>query len=128
MQDDSLEVPLAEGPIRYASSVGKRRGWQPYGNTVHPQVPGSKETTQVTERPVCPDVEAAFQWPDSVEADNGGRHRNVEDQHGGDPGESLCAAKARGDSNPGTANNAEDLRQNQIAQSQPALKLVLAAA
>jgi hypothetical protein len=75
---------------------------------------------------VRPDVEAPFQWPNSVETDDGGSHRNVKDQHGGDPGESLCPAKSCGDSDPGTADNAEDLRQNQIAQSQAALKLLLA--
>src|ERR1700677_4024550 len=96
------------------------------GDTVNPQVPGGKEPTQIAERLVRPDVEAAFQRPHSVETDDGGCHRNVKDQHGGDPGESLCPSKSCGDSDPGTADNAEDLRQNQIAQSQAALKLLLA--
>ncbi len=70
------------------------------GNRIHPQVPRSKKTAQVTVRAMSPDVETAFQWPDPVEADNRGRHRKVEDDHGGDPGQSLRAAKARGDPYP----------------------------
>ena len=49
---------------------------------------------------MSPDVETAFQWPDAVETNNRGRHRKVEDNHGGDPGHSLRAAKARGDPYP----------------------------
>jgi hypothetical protein len=38
----------------------------------------------------------------------------------------LRGAEAAGDADPGTADDAEDLRQNQIAQSQAALKLLFA--
>ena len=72
-----------------------------------------------------PDVEAAFQGPNPVEVDNGCCHREVENDHGGDPGQSLGPAKSRGDPHPRAADNAQDLRQNQIAQSQPAVKMVL---
>ena len=71
-----------------------------------------------------PDVETAFEWPDPVEANHRGRQGNVEDEHGGDPGQSLRAAETRGDPHPGTPNDAEDLRENQVAQSQPAKKMV----
>jgi hypothetical protein len=94
------------------------------GNPIHPQIPGRQKTAQVTVRTMGPDVETAFQWPDPVEANNRGGHRKVEDDHGGDPSESLGAAKARGDPHPRAANDAEDLRQNQVAESQPAKKMV----
>jgi hypothetical protein len=96
------------------------------GDAVHPQVPGSEEPTQIPESPVGPDVESAFQRPNPVETDDGGGHRYVKDQHGCDPGESLRPAQSRRNSDPGTADDAKDLGQNQIAQSQAALKLMLA--
>ena len=77
-----------------------------YHNAVHPEVPRGKESTKVTVCLVRPDVETALQRPCAVETDNRGRHRDVEEQHGGHPGQSLSPAESGGDSDPGATNNA----------------------
>ena len=69
-------------------------------DAVDPEVPCGHEAAEVSEGGAGPDVEAAFEWHDAVEADDGGGAGEIEERHSGDPGEGLSAAQSGGDSYP----------------------------
>ena len=87
------------------------------GDAVEPEVPCGHEAAEVAEGGARPDVEAAFERHLAVEIDDGDGHGEVEEDHGGDPGEGLGAAKTGGDAYPGAADDAEDLREDEVALS-----------
>jgi hypothetical protein len=92
------------------------------GDAVDPEVPGGHEAAEISEGGASPDVEAAFERHLTVEIDDGDGHGEIEEEHGGDPGEGLCAAKAGGDAYPGAADDAEDLREDEVAETKLAVE------
>ena len=92
------------------------------GDAVEPEVPRGHEAAEVAECGAGPDVEAAFERHLAVEVDDGDGHGQVEEDHGGDPGEGLGAAKSGGDADPGAADDAEDLREDEVAETEPAVE------
>jgi len=92
------------------------------GDAVEPEVPRGHKAASVAECGAGPDVEAAFEGHLVVEVDDGDRHREVEDDHGGDPGDGLGAAKPGGDADPAATDDTEDLREDEVAEAEPAVK------
>ena len=92
------------------------------GDAVEPEIPGGHEAAEIAECGACPDVEAAFKGHLAVEVDDGYRHGQVEEDHGGDPSQCLGAAEAGGDSHPGAADDAEHLREDKIAETELAVE------
>jgi hypothetical protein len=88
------------------------------GDAVDPEVPGGHEAAAISEGGASPDVEAALKGHLAVEVDDGDGHGEVEEEHGGDPGEGLGAAKTGGDADPGAADDAEDLREDEVAETE----------
>ncbi len=84
---------------------------------VGPEVPGGEEADAVAEGCAGPDVEAAFERHLAVEVEDGDRHGQVEERHGAEPDDGLRASEAGGDADPCAADDAEDLREDEVAQT-----------
>jgi hypothetical protein len=90
------------------------------GDAVEPEVPGGHKAPEISEGGAGPDVEATFEGHLAIEVDDGDGHGEIEEEHGGDPGEGLGAAKTSGDADPRAADHAEDLREDEVAETEPA--------
>lgn len=106
-----------------ADEVGdfRRHGVEDGGDdrdAIDPEVPRGEEAAEVAEGLARPDIEAALEWHGAVEADDRCRHGDVEDKHGGDPGDGLRGAESASDADPGSADDAENLREDEIAEAE----------
>ena len=65
-----------------------------------------------------PLVEAAFERHQAIQVDHDGRQRQVEGEHRRQPEDYVGAAEFRRDAHPARTDDAEDLRQDEVAQSE----------
>ena len=96
------------------------------GDAVEPEVPCGHEAAEIAECGAGPDVEAAFEGHLAVEIDDGDGHGEIEEDHGGDPGDGLGAAQTGGDADPGAADDAEDLGEDEVAETKLSVQAGLA--
>jgi hypothetical protein len=92
---------------------------------VSPDVPGGEEAEGVAEGAAGPDVEAAFEGHLAVEVIDGGSHGQVEGGEGEEPDEGLGVAEAGGETDPGAADDGEDLGEDEVAQRELAREVVI---
>jgi len=92
------------------------------GDSVEPDIPGGHESAEIAECPTRPDIEAAFERHLAVEVDDRYGHRQIEENHGADPGDRLCPAEPGSDANPGASDDAKYLREDEVAKTERAMK------
>jgi len=127
---DGRDAALRKPCCRRSDEVGELSGngvedGRGNGDAVKPDVPRGEESTQVAECAMGPDVEPPFERHDPVQSDYRCGHGNVEEQHGGDPHCRLGAAEAGGDSYPRASDDAENLREHEIAQAELTVKVMI---
>ena len=92
--------------------------------TVKPEVPCCHEAPEIAEGSASPDVEAALEWHLTIEIDDRDGHGEIEEDHGGDPSQSLGPAEPGSNSHPRAADHAEDLREDKVAEAELTLETI----
>ena len=77
-----------------------------------------QEAGHLAEAGARPTVEAAFERHAAAEMHDDGRERKIEEQHGGDPEDEVRAAELGGDSDPGGADHAEHLSEDEVEEAE----------
>ena len=85
---------------------------------VDPEVPGDEEAGHLAEALSGPLIESAFQGHQAIEVDDDGGEGQVEREHGYEPEDYVGAAEFGGDTNPARTYDAEDLREDEVAESE----------
>ena len=94
------------------------------GNSVDPDIPCRQKTSKLAKSPVHPHVQATFERHPAVQSDHRSGHRQIKQQHRRDPCDRLRSPQPRSHADPRTADNAEDLGQNKVAQTELAAQVM----
>ncbi len=126
------EAILRQPGRRRADEIGDLRGYgvedrRRHGDGVDQDVPRGEKATQIAESAMRPHVEPAFKRHLAIEADDRSGHGQIEHKHGAEPEEHLCAPQASGDTYPRTSDDAQNLRQHQVAETELPPQAVLRA-
>ena len=88
------------------------------GDRQQPEIPGHDESGELVEAELGPLIDAAFERHAAAQINDDGRLRNVEKQNREQPKEKMRLSELRRGADPARADNKENLRQNEIAETE----------
>src|SRR5262249_20216133 len=82
-----------------------------------PKIPCDEEGQEISKADFRPLIESAFEWRETIQVNNDGSEGQIESDDGDQPERHLRSAKRRGKTNPDCAENKDDLREDEVAQT-----------